>query len=130
MPLKRYAKETLDWNVSWLRSPGSDDADMNCSRPDDLMVPGTTGHFLASEACRCSANPNSAIRNPNTLMATTNGDTLEFERCFDANSVNWCSPIAEPNTIASTIAVPMPRQPHRPFGRSRSSTAWSGCSGL
>jgi hypothetical protein len=26
-----------------------------------------------------------------------------------------CRPIAEPNTIASTMAVPMPRQPHMPF---------------
>src|SRR6476620_10492041 len=117
MPLKRYAKETLDWNVSWLRSVESDGADMNCSRPDDLMAPGTTGHFLASEAWRCSASPNSAIRNPNPLMATTNGDTLGFARCVDANSVNWCRPMAEPNTIASTIAVPMPRHPHMPLGR-------------
>ena len=45
------------------------------------MVPGTTGHFLASEAWRCSASPNSAIRNPNAPKATTNGDTLGFARC-------------------------------------------------
>src|SRR5947208_5323363 len=102
MLLKRYAKETLDWNVSWLCSVGSDGRDMNCSRPDDLMMPVTTGHFLASEAWRCSASPNSAIRNPNALAATTNGDTLGFARCLDANSVIWCRPIAEPNTVGST----------------------------
>src|SRR6185312_1128910 len=88
MPLKRYAKETLDWNVSWLRSEDSDGADMNCSRPDDLMVPGTTGHFLASEARRCSASPNRAIRSPNPPAATTNGDTFGFARWFDANSLS------------------------------------------
>ena len=53
-----------------------------------------------------------------------------IDKSLRDNSLICCSPIAEPNTIASTITVPIPRQPHRPFGRSRSSTASFGCSGL
>ena len=93
------------------------------------MVPVTTGHFFACDACFCITSANSAITAPNAPKATPRrrlGSGIRVE----TNSLIWCSPNAEPNTMASMIAVPMPRQPHRPFGRSRSSTASFGCSGL
>ena len=40
------------------------------------MVPGTTGHFLASEAWRCSASPNSAIRIRTRRRRRQHGDTF------------------------------------------------------
>ena len=94
------------------------------------MVPVTTGHFLASDACLCSASANSAMTKPNAPKATTSGDTFGCGEMRRGEFAQLVRPNAEPNTIASTIAVPMPRQPHRPFGRSRSSTASLGCSGL
>ena len=54
-----------------LAAPFDDGARDICSTSDSLMVPDTTGHFFASEACRCAASANSVITKPKAPNATT-----------------------------------------------------------
>ena len=62
------------------RWPGSDGAPTNCSTPEFLMVPGTTGHFRASDAWRCKASANSAATNPKAPSATTIADPFGIRK--------------------------------------------------
>jgi hypothetical protein len=101
-----------------------------CTTSDISMVPDTTGHCFASDACRRMANANSAMTQPKTPSTTTIGDSLGLASRVETNSVSRLRPISEPKMIASAVAIPIPRQPHQPFGVSRSSTASRGCSGL
>ena len=75
------------------RDPLSIGAARYCSISDILMVPGTTGHFFASDACLCSASANSAMTQPKAPKATTSGDSLglasraqEFGQLIEADT--------------------------------------------